>query len=247
MIKEHPVFIQPSDENIKIWRYLDFTKFIALLDSQSLFFSRSDKLGDPFEGSYPKGSIAIRENSYRNHFKDSDLDKLLNLLRSASDTWRKFVTINCWHMNNHESAAMWKLYLKSNDGIAIQSTYQKLKKSIIDERDVFTGIVKYIDYEIEVFKPGNLLIPFLFKRKSFEHESEVRAVTIIPSTINEKENGEPRVQGLNIKVNLNDLIENIYVSPNSQQWFVELVQSVINKFQYKFELLQSNLNATPLY
>jgi hypothetical protein len=39
----------------KIWRYMDFTKFISVLDTQTLFFSRIDLLGDKFEGSVPKG------------------------------------------------------------------------------------------------------------------------------------------------------------------------------------------------
>ena len=50
--------------------------------------------------------------------------------------WPKYNAINCWHMNDHESAAMWKLYLKSNEGIAVQSTYETLRDSIIDEEKV---------------------------------------------------------------------------------------------------------------
>lgn len=54
MYKEHPVFQQPNNENIKIWRYMDFTKFMSLLDTKKLFFTRADKFEDPFEGSWPK-------------------------------------------------------------------------------------------------------------------------------------------------------------------------------------------------
>ena len=39
---------------------------------------------------------------------------------------REEFAINCWHLNDHESAAMWKLYLKSNEGIVIQSTFTNL-------------------------------------------------------------------------------------------------------------------------
>jgi len=52
--------------------------------------------------------------------------------------WPKFNAINCWHMNDHESAAMWKLYLKSDEGIAIQSTYRKLKDAITDDDEIFS-------------------------------------------------------------------------------------------------------------
>ncbi|KAF5417648.1 MAG: hypothetical protein C5S38_01290 [Candidatus Methanophagaceae archaeon] len=52
MYKEHPAFEKPSDEDIKIWRYIDFTKFVSLLDKKALFFARADRLSDSFEGSY---------------------------------------------------------------------------------------------------------------------------------------------------------------------------------------------------
>jgi hypothetical protein len=53
MFKEDPEFNTPPDETT-IWRYMDFTKFIALLEDNSLFFSRGDKFRDRFEGSVPR-------------------------------------------------------------------------------------------------------------------------------------------------------------------------------------------------
>jgi hypothetical protein len=46
MYVEHPAFESPADENAKIWRYLDFTKFVALLDRRALSFARVDELTD---------------------------------------------------------------------------------------------------------------------------------------------------------------------------------------------------------
>lgn len=60
MYKEHPVFEKPENENAKIWRYIDFTKFVSLLDKSALFFTRADRLGDPFEGSYSRANIKLR-------------------------------------------------------------------------------------------------------------------------------------------------------------------------------------------
>ena len=40
MYIEHPIFIQPENENVKVWRYMDFTKFVSLIDAGRLFFSR---------------------------------------------------------------------------------------------------------------------------------------------------------------------------------------------------------------
>ena len=52
MYQKHPEFEEPSNENIKIWRYLDFTKFVSYLDRKALFFTRADKLDDRFEGKF---------------------------------------------------------------------------------------------------------------------------------------------------------------------------------------------------
>ena len=56
------VFPSVLDRNVPIWRYMDIAKFLSLLDKQSLFFSRLDHLGDPFEGSLTRQrELARRE------------------------------------------------------------------------------------------------------------------------------------------------------------------------------------------
>ena len=60
MYEEHPIFIQPENEDIKVWRYMDFTKLVSLIDSLRLYFTRADKFEDPFEGSFPKINVAAR-------------------------------------------------------------------------------------------------------------------------------------------------------------------------------------------
>lgn len=44
-------FQKPKDLNVPIWRYMDFTKFVDLLDTKTLFFTRADRFDDQFEGS----------------------------------------------------------------------------------------------------------------------------------------------------------------------------------------------------
>ena len=54
MYEKHPVFTAPTNENIKIWRYMDFTKFLSFIDKKTLFFTRVDQLEDKFEGRFTK-------------------------------------------------------------------------------------------------------------------------------------------------------------------------------------------------
>jgi hypothetical protein len=55
--------------------------------------------------------------------------------------------VSCWHMNEHESAAMWKLYSSSNEAVCIQSTYRRLRCSL--EESVMIGEINYINYEMQ--------------------------------------------------------------------------------------------------
>ena len=90
--------------------------------------------------------------------------------------------------NEYESMAMWRLYLTGSEGVAVKSTYQRLIDSfpLFDgvrkgrnedntekELLIHVGVVHYVDYESSD-PPAAPRI--LLKRKSFEHEREIRAV-----------------------------------------------------------------------
>lgn len=250
MYKEHPVFEKPDDENIKIWRYLDFTKFVSLLDKQSLFFTRADRLPDPFEGSYSKVNIELRPVIYKDIPKDS-FDNMQRQFQIFSKEIRKFTIISSWHMNEYESAAMWKLYLKTHEGVAVQSTFRRLTESFhnYEEDDVFIGKVKYIDYQTEWLPEGNSFYPFLHKRKSFEHERELRAIIQKFPTKDDKIDLTQEIfdVGAYIAVDLEILLEKIFVSPTAPKWFTDVVNSIMSKYNLKKEVIQSSLTGGPVY
>src|SRR5258706_406031 len=61
-------------------------------------------------------------------------EKVPKYLIAASEKFsRKNYCVNCWHVNEGESAAMWDLYANSK-GIAIRSTVGRLKKSLRPEQ-----------------------------------------------------------------------------------------------------------------
>jgi Protein of unknown function (DUF2971) len=232
--------IIPKD-SAKIWRYMDFAKFISLLDKKALFFSRADKLGDPFEGSFPEANVKKRQ-------------KLGNEFETLGAYYRiyiKLTVINCWHLNEYESDAMWKLYTQNGEGIAIQSTVGRLTSSLnkykFDPVDIFR--VEYRDYK-KVEIPEGTLSPYFHKRKSFEHEKELRAVI---QRLFYKPNGEidfektPFKNGIYVPVNLSNLIENLYLSPTCPIWQKEILDSLVNKYGPNISFKQSQLIEKPEY
>ena len=171
MYKEHPDYNSPQSDAV-LWRYMEFTKFVSLLEKESLFFARADKLGDPFEGSFSKVNEALRPILYKDKLSE---EALLGWMQFTKES-RRFTLINCWHENAHESEAMWRLYAREKDGIAIKTAFNSFKNSFICSEDIYIGSVNYVDYNSHFIPEKNVLLPFLHKRKSFEHEREVRAI-----------------------------------------------------------------------
>lgn len=242
MYTKHPVFNEPTDENTPIWRYLDFTKFVALLNSNSLWFSRADKLGDPFEGSYPNLNV-----EHRYDFIPVDI-KYKENMKNAYKRIQECTFLNCWHSSEYESVAMWKTYSNSDEGIAIKSSFKKLTSSFDEtyQESIFVGIVNYIDYKNEWFPENNALYPFVHKRKSFEYEKEVRAVISLLKNIDPKNQND--ILGLNVPINLKKMIDSIYISPESPDWFFELVKSVLYRYSLReIPVEKSSLTEDPLF
>jgi hypothetical protein len=243
---DHPCFCQPANEDEKVWRYMDFTKFVSLIATRSLFFCRSDLLGDPFEGSYPKRNIELRPQFWRIDAKDCAPD-LLAAMTHYSRWQRLWTYVNCWHLSSYESAAMWKLYCRLGEAIAIQATYRSLV-SVLPPKTL-VGLVRYIDYDTGIIPEANTFYPFVHKRRSFEHEREVRGVIQeLPTNDNKVQIGEENPHwGVSIGVDLHLLIETIYVAPTSPPWYFELVQEMTRKYSVARPVVRSSLDEQPVW
>ena len=87
--------------------------------------------------------------------------------------------------------------------------------------------------------------PFVHKRKSFEHEKEVRAVvTRFPA---EGELGDTITSGIPIRIDLNVLVETVYIAPDAPSWVGDLVKSVIQRYGFNFNVEASQLNQRPVF
>lgn len=229
MYINNPNIKLPNDPNTVVWKYLDLSKFLDLLLSQKLFMSRSDKFEDQYEGTFSEPTfeeikkLSIDNPDFLNHYK----------IR------REKVAISSWHINEYESFAMWQIFTQNSEGLAIQSTIGRLQRSLLPETDFdqYIGEVNYIDYKKELIPFDDSFFPFLFKRKSFQYEGEVRVITDIGVSdiqINE---------GLKISVDINELIEKIYIHPKSENWYKNLVIQLVKQLGFKFTIEKSDLES----
>src|SRR5260370_42500079 len=79
-------------EDTKIWRYLNFTKFVGLLETRSLYFSSLARLEDRFEGPLPPASRKVAKRQYIEFFKSIPEDK--HLREESARHWKHIKTIN---------------------------------------------------------------------------------------------------------------------------------------------------------
>lgn len=247
MTYQHPQFKLPEDRSTPIWRYMDFTKFVALLESSELYFSRADLMGDPFEGSYPNANIKRRLATSIPH--DPEIQRIYGIRDEESN--QKFSVqwtfVNCWHMNHHESAAMWRLYSQSSEAIAIKSSIEKLD-SLLDDQTYF-GVVSYVDYDSVEIDSSNYFSTVLNKRASYAHENEVRAIKWTPPTNHQGifDFDVPLHNGLVHKVDLEKLLTEICISPNSPLWFMRLVEKLTARYAINVPVVKSQLDKRPLF
>ncbi|EDX54316.1 conserved hypothetical protein (plasmid) [Bacillus cereus W] len=253
MFKEIEGVNSNIEDNAKLWRYMDFTKLVSLLSTQSIYLCRSDEFKDVFEGVlFGYGVENAREdikkmysglgfNERYIHSKLEDAEKLVDLAKNLAKNNRKNVFVNCWHLNEYESAAMWDLYLKSNEGIAIQTTFDKVKQSLnVCEEDIYIGEVQYLDHTKQKNLNISYLEPFFTKRISFKHEQEVRLIYAL-TPFHEEYGENSDVKGKSIQVDLTHLIERVYVSPDAAPWFVDVVKVILEKFNIDAEVIHSEL------
>lgn len=133
MYQEHILFPPPANDAV-LWRYMNFSKFVSLLDERALFFARADKLGDPFEGSSSKPTMEMNQSRYGANLKEP-YEILTEVIKSTRET----TLINCWHERGYESDAMWKLYSDEAEEIAIRTTFERLAQSFTSSDEISIG------------------------------------------------------------------------------------------------------------
>jgi hypothetical protein len=224
---------------------MSFTKFVWLLDSRSLYFSRVDHLNDRFEGSLTKVNVLRRQAGQANPLAPGK-GPLTHQLAQNRDQLPKLTYVNCWTLGGYESVGMWRSYVGDGDGVALESTFTRLTDSLANEPlSIRAGKVKYIDFEVDFVPEENLYYAFAYKRRNFEYEKEVRAA--IYQFGDGRTEVTPGPLALHVPSDLDVLIERVRVSPASGPWFKDLVVSVLARYGVDKEVRHSELGGEPTY
>lgn len=233
-------FEPPKRKSLKVWRYLDLEKFESLLSKQAVYFASAKQFEDAFEG-----SITRRHYDFQLRKTHPDIANPTSL---AFKELTRLTKISCWHINEYESDAMWKLYLRNGKGIAIQTTIGRLEKSFFPykikpeygEESIHLGKVKYIDYRNDVMDDKSMLGRFFYKKKSFSYERELRLAVSL--RLAEEYGVKVPEDGIFVNVDLENLVSAVYLAPAVDDIFKEKVNQLLKKYNFDFKIEQSEMD-----
>ena len=217
-----------------IWRYMDLSKFERLLeDNGNLYFTRSDKFEDSLEGKYSEITLKELEEKYLKLHGEILVEnwKKLDMINAV----RRNSLVSCWHINEHENIDMWNTYAKEKEAIVIKTSINKLYESLNISKNmnfnIDIGEVVYIDFHNTSLEYKNHIIePLFFKDKKYEFENELRVVVWKRpqnNILNTDLNNFYVCHGGSLNIDLNILIDEIYISPNSSDDLIKKIEKMI--------------------
>lgn len=226
-----------SDDAI-LWRYMNVSKFISLLSDKSLWLARSDTFKDKREGIFHQEMKLELDKIY----EDLKTTELINSVGvQNADDFQNYLSINtyinCWHKNDVENMVMWEIYGQTENSVAIKTTALKLKQSFDLEKVMEDAIeialdeVSYEDHDNARSK-RNYRQPFFIKRPHFSFEQEVRLYLFARHARTRSEASA----GHKISVDLASLIDEIYVHPDAEDWFLDAIKDLIEKYDIDAEV-----------
>jgi hypothetical protein len=234
MLKKHPHLKMPP-EDYRIWRYMKWTRFEAILNSQRLFFARLFYLSDidPYEGNFTLPMVQDFANG-------KTREEVRRSMAEVNES-RKHVAVNCWHASDYESAAMRKQYSNREGCIAITTHVSRLAESF-RHHDIYGAMVDYVDYRTAKVDLNNIVATAGIKRIEFAHEKEFRAVMVdqMPEW-----HAEPN--GFLVPVDVDHLIEEVWLPPDAADDFDALVRRKLSVHMLHKPIKHSEILIGPNY
>jgi hypothetical protein len=253
-----------------IWRYMDLPRFVSMLSTGRLWFAKASKLrDDPWEGfgkaEYPTPPSPDDSPKLEQDAPDGGRTRIISLpqmlakftQRSAEifENARDHLYVNSWCLDESESMAMWQIYSSLGFGVALKSSVEQYKLAArfdVDPSHYIFGEVVYhpslesapdIQRDFRESTPmgrslwSEVLKLGLHKRACYWYEHEWRAVLY--------QDHRPEIAGVHEAFDLEQLISAVYVGPRAEEFVVEAVSSIMDKFLLRKPLNRSLLLSSP--
>lgn len=142
-------------EDDTILRYMNFSQFKSLFQN-GLNLTRADIFwkDDPFEGEFIEAMYRVANDFKITSQSEGSVQpkSMVNSLKEESSKVRKLSYVSCWTLSESENVALWKIYGKDKNAIAIKTSIGTLKQAIMNRLANTDGnkttLMKWIDKEI---------------------------------------------------------------------------------------------------
>ena len=222
------------NDDLRLWRYMDLAKLISLFEARAIWLARADTFKDRHEGRFPDEMRMLIERAYQSF--PNDAHSPVKDAEDFQDFLIKNAFVSCWHKNIDENMVMWEIYGRETNAVAVQTTVRRLKNSVDSTRlSGHSLLLKPMIYAKSEDVQGELRYEecFFRKRPHFSFEQEVR---ISLDTYSRESPLKNTPLGFSLPASIDDLIESIYVHPDSSAWFVNVVNSIAEKYAVRAEV-----------
>ena len=144
---------------------------------------------------------------------------VFNILEECNSTF-----VSCWNMSPHESNALWKIYCRNADGVALQTTHEKLQ--LIKGQHSLHSVTYPIPGQNRRTPTHVDLVTK--KRPMFSYEDEVRIVFY------DNQNKTGATKGVRLDFDFEHLIESVRVHPEADESFFRVVQNIVETYANDF-------------
>lgn len=252
-LEDYPDQLEPADQDVVIWRFMDMPKFRDLITTGQLYFCRADLFSnDEREGLPPEEYLATLG---LNPFDINERQQLLHHIGSDAQ-FREAFYISCWHLFREGTLKMWKEY--GDQGVAICSRYRLLKSALNTMSDrAYIGLVRYGSEHL-IGKVWNVFRLITTKRLSYASEQEVRAFLWIMDPlagINRHIDADNRIHPLPLtpppdrvakghrrKIHLQALVTAVVVSPWASPSTFDEINQLLRNNGYTIPVKPSDLS-----
>lgn len=228
-----PHIIQSSDltGDTKLYRFISFRQFMSFVELKQTSFSRVKNWPDTWE--VPPARLPMQMDDGPIKFS------LWNMHESMFG--------QCWS-SVCESDAMWRIYSPLNEGVVIQTSVKQFSLLHGVKYAALGPVIYYDDLktalgEIDVHPQRGRYERFtgaFLKRRAFEHEKEVRLVTMAdPQCLAET----PPDGAVRFSVDLDPLqfIERIAIDPRADDQYVAVLQKYCERAGFLIKPAKSTL------
>lgn len=244
-LSQCPASIPDIPDNLPLWRYMDFPKFLDLISTRSIKMPQASKMEDPWEGLWGEAGNTQRLNDFKQSGQPGylrmvsakqELDMAVNL-----KTW---TYISCWNTFDTENAGLWRIY-GDDKGLAIRTTWKSLKESLSFQSEeisnLYYGPIKYYSHQTEPIMFDSFTDHYFLKRSEFQHEKEFRLVAHHKDIALSPAHSTSSPPVISLSCNPEILIEELVISPRLSPWIANVAREVCEKFEGSWSIKHSDL------